>query len=141
VLLIVVDTITSHFGAGADFHKATEVAAILNPIVAMAQRTGVAVIGLMHLSNASQAQSLYRVQGSITFARTVMAAAADPSDPTRAMLAHFKSHSGPLGPTQGFTLGDSGVTWNGTSGLPAGDIQPAHESKFGIGYLYKGKLK
>ena len=131
--LIVVDTITTHFGAGADFHKASEVAAILNPIVAMAQRTGVAVIGLMHLSKASQAQSLYRVQGSIAFAgsaRSVMAAAADPSDPSRAMLAHLKSNSGPLGPTQGFSLGDSGVTWNGTSCLRASDIlSPATTSE------------
>jgi replicative DNA helicase len=133
VSLIVVDTITTHFGAGADFHKASEVAAVLNPIVAMAQRTGVAVIGLMHLSKATQAQSLYRVQGSIAFAgsaRSVMAAAADPSDPSRAMLAHLKSNSGALGPTQGFTLGDSGVTWNGTSGLRASDIlSPAATSE------------
>jgi RecA-family ATPase len=84
--LVVIDTITSHFGAKADFHKASEVAAILGPLAAMGQRTGAAILGLMHLSKSLQGKSLYRVQGSTAFAgaaRSVLGVGRDPSDPTK----------------------------------------------------------
>lgn len=49
--LVVVDTIASHFGAGADSYKANEVASILSPLAQLAQRHEVAILGLHHLTS------------------------------------------------------------------------------------------
>jgi hypothetical protein len=125
VALVVIDTITTHFGTGADFHKASDVAAVISPVAAMAQRTGAAVIGLMHLSKSSQSTTLYRVQGSVAFAgaaRSVLAIGLDPSDPSKKVMAHLKSNGAPKGQSHAFQITDGRVVWGGTSGLSADDI-------------------
>jgi hypothetical protein len=123
--LVVIDTITSHFGAKADFHKASEVAAILGPLAAMGQRTGAAILGLMHLSKSLQGKSLYRVQGSTAFAgaaRSVLGVGRDPSDPTKRVLVHMKVNGSAQGSSRGFSIDNSGVTWGDISGLGAADV-------------------
>lgn len=123
--LIVVDTVTTHFGAKVDFHKASEVAAVLNPLTAMAQRTGAAILGLMHLNKSLQANSLYRVQGSTAFAgsaRSILAIGTDPSDPTTRVMTHLKSNGAAEGTSQRFTIGSAGVVWCGTTELRAADV-------------------
>jgi hypothetical protein len=132
--LVVIDTITSHFGAKADFHKASEVAAILGPLAAMGQRTGAAILGLMHLSKSMQGKSLYRVQGSTAFAgaaRSVLGVGHDPSDPTKRILVHMKVNGSAQGTSRGFSIDNSGVTWGDVSGLGAADVlgpeMPAEE--------------
>jgi hypothetical protein len=124
-VLVVIDTITSHFGAKADFHKASEVAAVLGPLAAMGQRTGAAILGLMHLSKSMQGKSLYRVQGSTAFAgaaRSVLGVGHDPSDPTKRILVHMKSNGGAQGSSREFVIDSSGVTWGDVSGLGAADV-------------------
>jgi hypothetical protein len=133
-VLVVIDTVTSHFGGKVDFHKASEVAAILAPLAAMGQRTGAAILGLMHLSKSMQAKSLYRVQGSTAFAgaaRSVLGVGHDPSDPTIRILAHMKSNGSAQGSSRKFSIDDNGVTWGELSGLGAADVlgpeMPAEE--------------
>jgi AAA domain/DnaB-like helicase N terminal domain len=123
--LVVVDTVTSHFGAKVDFHKASEVAAVLGPLTAMGQRTGVAILGLMHLSKSMQGKSLYRVQGSTAFAgaaRSVLGVGRDPSDPTKRILVHMKSNGSAQGSSREFVIDNRGVTWGEVSGLGAADV-------------------
>ena len=123
--LIVIDTVTSHFGAKADFHKASEVAAILGPLAAMAQRTDAAILGLMHLSKSMQAKSLYRVQGSTAFAgaaRSVLGVGHDPSDSSIRILAHLKVNGSAQGTSRKFSIDSRGVTWGDVSGLGAADV-------------------
>ena len=123
--LVVIDTVTSHFGAKVDFHKASEVAAVLGPLSAMAQKTDTAVLGLMHLSKSMQGKSLYRVQGSTAFAgaaRSVLGVGRDPSDPTRRILVHMKSNGGEQGSSREFVIDNCRFTWGNLSGLGAADV-------------------
>jgi putative DNA primase/helicase len=135
--LVVVDTITSHFGGKIDFHKASEVAAVLAPLSALARRTGVAILGLMHMSKAIQAKSLYRVQGSTAFAgaaRSVLGIGPDTSEParpilasdgrepTRRILVHMKVNGSAKASSRKFLIDDHGVTWGELSGLGAADV-------------------
>jgi DNA repair protein RadA/Sms len=125
VALVIFDTLTTHFGAKADFHKASEVAAVLSPLVAMAQRSGATVLGLMHLSKSSQTHSLYRVQGSTAFAgsaRSIMAVGADPGDPDVRVLTHLKSNGAAEGPSRRFSIADSGIVWGEITELRAADV-------------------
>jgi RecA-family ATPase len=125
-VLVIVDTVTTHFGAKADFHKASDVSSVLSPLVAMAQRTGAAVLGLMHLSKAAQSHSLYRVQGSTAFAgsaRSILVIGTDPSDATARVLTHLKSNGSAEGESRRFTIsGDRGVAWGDVTALRAVDV-------------------
>jgi hypothetical protein len=123
--LVVVDTLTTHFGAKVDFHKANEVSAVLSPLVALAERSGATVLGLMHMSKSAQTHSLYRVQGSTAFAgaaRSILAIGPDPSDPTTRVLTHLKANGTALGPSRRFTIGGDGVRWGDITELRAEDV-------------------
>lgn len=69
VKLVIIDPIQGYFGGAlsskvntnADAH----VRALLTPLKAMAEDTGVAIIGVAHLNKASQADMMYRAGGSI----------------------------------------------------------------------------
>jgi RecA-family ATPase len=84
-VLVVIDPISAYLGA-ANSYKDSEVRSILAPLQALAERTGVAVLAVMHLTKDQQRQALYRGQGSIAFvgaARLVLAVGSDPDDESR----------------------------------------------------------
>jgi hypothetical protein len=65
------------------------------PLSALAERTGAAVLGIMHLAKDHQQPAIYRAVGSIAFAaaaRLVFAVAADPDRQDRRILAPIKSN-------------------------------------------------
>ena len=108
-----------------DFHKASEVAAVLGPLSAMGQRTGASVFGLMHLSKSMQGKSLYRIQGSTAFAgaaRSVLGVGQIHPTPRRRILVHMKSNGSAQGSSREFVIDNSGVTWGNISGLGAADV-------------------
>jgi hypothetical protein len=134
-VLVVVDTVASHFGADVDSHKTNEVASVLSPLAQLAQRHDVAILGLHHLTKGAAARSIYRVQGSIGFvasARSVLALGPDPENPERRILCHLKANSGPLGDSQTFTLANGIFRWTGKSSLRGDDVlapDPTPEDK------------
>jgi putative DNA primase/helicase len=70
---------------GIDSHKNNEVRAVLHPLVDVAQRHGVAVMGITHFPKGSGGPALHKVIGSIAFvaaARIAFIAARDKDDPT-----------------------------------------------------------
>jgi hypothetical protein len=84
-VLVVIDPISAYLGM-ANSYRDSEVRAILAPLHALAERTGAAIVGVMHLTKDQQRQALYRGQGSIAFvgaARLVLAVGADPDDESR----------------------------------------------------------
>jgi hypothetical protein len=69
VKMVILDPLQAYFGGAlsgkvntnADAH----IRAILGPLKAMAEETGVAVVGVTHLNKASQTDMMYRIGGSI----------------------------------------------------------------------------
>lgn len=102
--LLILDPIVS--AVAGDSHKAAEVRRSLQPVVAMAQRLGCAVLGVTHFSKGTGGRDpVERVTGSIAFAalaRVVLVAAKvktdehgdDDADPRR-VLMRAKSNIGP----------------------------------------------
>jgi hypothetical protein len=64
--LVVIDPITAYLG-NIDSHNASEVRGLLRPLVDLAARNRVAVVGITHLTKSFGA-ALYRILGSIAFA-------------------------------------------------------------------------
>ncbi len=90
--LVIMDPLSAYLG-GVDSHKAAEVRAVLAPLSAMAERTGVAVLVVHHLNKGASANALYRAGGSLDFvaaARSVLGVVPDPNDPERRLLVSVK---------------------------------------------------
>jgi hypothetical protein len=93
--LVALDPLNAYFGIDRDSYKDTEVRSLLAPLAALAERTDVAVLAVMHLNKAESRAALYRVLGSIGFvaaARGALAVVADPDDVSRRFLGGIKSN-------------------------------------------------
>jgi hypothetical protein len=93
--LLVIDPVSAFLG-GADSNKNADVRAALAPLAALAERHGIAVLAVSHLTKA-QAPALYRTLGSVAFvatARAVWFVAKDKQDPSRRLLVQGKNNLG-----------------------------------------------
>lgn len=97
--VLVIDAVVAHIPVAHDSYKEQHVRAVLKPLAHMAERCGMAVLGVMHLNPREARDVLTRISGSGAFghlARSVLLLAADPEDPdgpTR-ILAAGKSNVG-----------------------------------------------
>lgn len=98
--LLILDPIVS--AVSGDSHKGAEVRRSLQPVVALAQRLGCAVVGVTHFSKGTAGRDpAERITGSIAFAalaRLVLVAAkvqADEGEEPRRVLVRAKSNIGP----------------------------------------------
>lgn len=98
--LLILDPIVS--AVTGDSHKNAEVRRALQPVVALAQRTGCAVLGITHFSKGTTGRDpTERITGSLAFAalaRLVLVAAKvkpDGNEESRRVLVRAKSNIGP----------------------------------------------
>ncbi len=95
VRLIVIDPISGFLG-DVDSHRNAEVRGVLAPLVKLAEKHGIAVVGINHLTK-SQGKALYRSLGSLAFiaaARAAWAVVADPDDDERRLFLPVKNNLG-----------------------------------------------
>ena len=130
--LIVLDPVVGHLSSNIDSYKDHSVRRALAPLAALAESTGAAILGVMHLNKSSSTDVLTRVSGSVAFgaaARSVLLLGEDPNavegGPER-LLIHGKSNLGPpavavrlrvdgrtIPTTEGGEIETSGIAWLG----------------------------
>ena len=113
-VLVIIDPISAYLGA-TDSYKDGEVRGVLAPLAALAERTCVAVVGVMHLGKGAQRAALYRALGSIAFvaaARIVLAVAPHPDDETRRVLAPVKANVCAPAAVLSFSLAAGRLAWD-----------------------------
>ena len=96
--LVVFDPVVSFLSGKLNAHKEHDVRRGLSPLVELAQRTGCAVLGVMHQNKQRGGQALHRAGGSVAFvgiARAAMMLGIDPDDPERRVLAPLKNNLAP----------------------------------------------
>lgn len=84
-VLLLLDPLMSRLEAGLDTHKDAETRRALEPVAATAERTGLAVVGLIHFNKGGSADVLNNVMASKAFtavARSVSTVIRDPDDDT-----------------------------------------------------------
>jgi hypothetical protein len=82
--LVVIDPLSAYLGGRIDSHKDADVRSVLRPLVELAEKCGVAVIGVTHLNKNTSGKAVYRAMGSLAFlaaARTCWLVTTDPNDP------------------------------------------------------------
>lgn len=123
--LLLLDPLMSRLDAKLDTHRDAEVRRALEPLVTVADSTGMAVLGLMHHNKSGATDPLQLVMGSKAFtavARSVHTVVPDPDDDTdtRRLFGTPKNNLGRTDlPTLGFTIvshpidTDDGTAWTG----------------------------
>ncbi len=119
--IMIIDPLSAYMGS-TDSHRDAEVRSLIAPMAAVAERTGAAIIGVMHFSKSAQRPAIYRAIGSIAFAaaaRIVLAVAADPDQEGRRIMAPVKNNLASPAPALAFTLADGRLNW---SSDPVSDV-------------------
>jgi hypothetical protein len=123
--LLLLDPLTSRLDEALDTHKDSDVRRALEPLVTMADKTGMAVLGLIHHNKSGSTDPLQLVMASKAFtavSRSVHTVIADPDDETdtRRLFGTPKNNLGRSDlPTLGFTVDshpvhtDEGINWTG----------------------------
>jgi putative DNA primase/helicase len=113
-VLVVIDRLSAYMGE-KDSYKDAEVRRVLGPLAMMAERTGVAVVGIMHLNKNEQRKALYRALNSIAFvaaARAVFAVADDPDTEGRVLFLALKMNIAPKPPGLAYRLDGPRIAWD-----------------------------
>lgn len=124
--LLIVDPLMSVIDARLDTHRDREVRQALEPLVKIADRHGMAVLGLIHHNKSGSTDALQLVMASKAFtavSRSVHTCIDDPDDETRTrkLFATTKNNLGRLDlPILGFVIAsapveteDEGTAWTG----------------------------
>jgi hypothetical protein len=108
VALVLLDPLMSRLDRTLDTHKDAEVRQALEPVTAIADRTGAAFIGLIHCNKGRGTDALDRIMGSKAFtavARSVNFMILDPDDASMRLLGTPKNNLGRTDlPTLTFTI-------------------------------------
>ena len=97
--LIIIDPLTAYLGSKLNSWRDSDVRATLTPVTEFANRTGIAVGGIMHMRK-SETDAMLRVSGSIAFvaaARAVWGFGVDPDDETQRVMVGVKCNLATLG--------------------------------------------
>jgi len=105
--VVVIDPLMAFLGK-ADAHKDQDVRTAISPLAKMAERTGAAVIVVVHMNKATgTASAIYRSGGSIGIvgaARTAFLVSPHPEDAERKVIACVKSNIGPIPPAISYRI-------------------------------------
>ena len=92
-----IDPISAYL-KGTDSHRNSDVRAVLAPVAEMAERLGVAIVGIDHLNKAGSGPAMYRSMGSLAFvaaARCVWGVVRDKQDRQRRLFLPVKNNLAP----------------------------------------------
>jgi hypothetical protein len=95
--MLVLDPLISRLDGRLDSHKDAEVRQALEPLVALADRAGILVSGLIHVNKSASTDPLSLLMASRAFAavaRAVLFLAVDPDDEKRRVLGQPKNNLG-----------------------------------------------
>jgi hypothetical protein len=127
--LIVIDPIQSYLGAEVDAHRSNETRPVMDGLIGIAERLGVCLLLVRHLSKASGGRAIHRGLGSIDLTgavRTEMIAGSSASDQDARALVQIKNNLGPLADSVAYEIVgremEARLEWRGKSELTSADI-------------------
>jgi hypothetical protein len=107
-LLVIIDPLSAYFGTRLDSYRDSDVRSVLEPVVRLAERRGVAVLGIMHVGKASDRQARHRALGSVAFVNAArLVVGPDPNDANRRLLVPVKANLCREAPALAFRLEDA----------------------------------
>jgi putative DNA primase/helicase len=95
IALLVLDPISSFFGAGADQNKDADIRPVMDEITKMCSKSGLTVIGLIHSNKRSDVDAMGKVSGATALAASVRAVwgfGKDAEDRSLYHMSHVKGN-------------------------------------------------
>lgn len=134
--LVGIDPVVSFIGSETNTWRDQDVRRILAPLAALAERLGVAIVLIRHLTKSNGAPAIYRGGGSIGFVAAVRSAllvARDPEEENRVVIASVKSNLAVKPGSLAYRLESAGtaarVVWDTTPvSISADDLLAAQAS-------------
>jgi len=126
--LLIIDPLVAYMGAGVDIHRSNEVRHVMAQLARLAERFGISILTIRHLTKGGMSKAIYRGLGSIDFTaacRSVLLAGCDPENLQSHALVHIKSNLAPFGPSIGYEIREGVFYWTGESSLTAAQILAA----------------
>jgi hypothetical protein len=118
--LMVLDPLMSRLNEKLDSHKDAEVRRALEPIKRMAEVTGTAILGIIHMNKGTDREPLNQIMGSKAFpavSRCVLAVYPEPNATNISVLCQIKNNLGPTNTLPLLPYSIQGVTYTSRSGL------------------------
>jgi putative DNA primase/helicase len=112
--LLTIDPLNAYIPASIDSAKDNAVRSVLAPLASMAERYGVAVLAVRHLTKGSRDKAIYRGQGSIGYtaaARIVLLAGQEVNNGGRRLLMPIKCNLAPLADPITYTIDAGRFGW------------------------------
>jgi archaellum biogenesis ATPase FlaH len=131
--LIIIDPLNAYMGGKVDCFKDKDVRSTLTPVAKLAERHGVAIVGIMHSNKTRNVNAIHKVTGAVAYtgqARSVWMIMADVADPKRRLFLFVKNnnYSDPGG--LAFTIDDGRIQWSNTiEHLSADDVLKDRQPK------------
>jgi putative DNA primase/helicase len=110
---VVIDPVTEFLGS-IDGNSNIEVRAKLTPLVRLAEKRNVALLGVTHFNKGTQGPALYRAMGSVAFvavSRIAWAFIRDHEDTDRVLVLPLKNNLSRSAPGLAFRIVDGRVEW------------------------------
>jgi AAA domain len=125
-ILCIIDPILAFCGK-VNTYRTSDVRAVLAPLSKVANRTGCAILSIMHLNKRSgEGTSIYRISDSLAFtaaSRSVFVMGKHPEDANRRVLAPVKCNLAAEPPSLAFRFTHDGIpSWEGEVDVKAEDI-------------------
>ena len=114
--LLILDPMSSYIGESCSMNNANETRAEFNHLIAVAKKTGCAIVSIAHMNKMKDSNPLYRTNGSIDIAgaaRSILAITrtANKEAPAERYLVQVKSNLAPTGSAILFEVAESGVNF------------------------------
>ena len=119
-ILLIIDPLVAYLSGDLDINKANQVRFATARLAALADKFGLAIVAIRHLTKGSSQKAIYRGLGSIDFtaaARSVLFAGADPDNESNRAIDHIKSNLAIKGEPVGYELRDGNFYWKQTTDL------------------------
>jgi putative DNA primase/helicase len=107
--VLILDPLVSFVG-DTNTWKDSDVRRVMEPLIRFADKSGVTIIGIMHLTKATDRQALHRASGSVAFvaaSRAAYVVVKDPQDDERRVMAPLKFNIGPKPSALAYRIADS----------------------------------
>lgn len=120
--LLVIDPLNAYLGFALDTHRDAALRAVLTPLALLAERWGVIVLCIRHLTKSARDKAIYRGQGSIAYtaaARVVFLVGVNPDDQQERVMVCLKNNLAPLPVALAFELSEGQFLWRGETSISA----------------------
>lgn len=122
--LFIIDPLNAYLG-GVDSHKDADMRGLLTPLARLAEKHGLAVVCIRHLTKSKREKGMYRGQGSIAYlaaARVAHIVGISPHNPSERVIVCVKNNLVQPPPSFAFEIMEGKFTWKGETDVNLGSL-------------------